>query len=141
MHSTHHLSTTLPKAYSSYFIHGKAIGKNNDSSAKDVVCNDRVSIQTAVSIAEMLEHGRDATIIRIQQQRLWKKFSFIKQTTCNRDEQCKFWKTQEPQKIETKNTTEQSAHDQFIERLKSAEKRISELQKSKDKKNIECNRV
>lgn len=89
----------------------------------------------------MLEHGRDARIIRVQL--LQKMFSLIKQTTRNRDEQCKFWKTQKPQKIETKNTTEQSAHDRFIDRLKSAEKRVSELQKSKDKKKIlnvtECN--
>lgn len=100
---------------------------------KRYILYDRVSIRTAVSIAEMLEHGRDARIIRVQQQ-LRKRFSLIKQMTCNRDEQCKFWKTQKPQKIETKNTTEQSAHNQFIDRLKSAEKRVSELQKSKDKK-------
>lgn len=89
----------------------------------------------------MLEHGKDATIIRIQQQWLRKRFSLIKQTTCNRDEQCKFWKTQKPQKIETKTTTEQSAHDQFIDRQKSTEKRISKLQKSKGKKNTKYNRV
>lgn len=108
---------------------------------KRYILYDRVSIRTAVSIAEMLEHGRDARIIRVQLLR--KRFSLIKQTTRNRDEQCKFWKTQKPQKIETKNTTGQSAHDRFIDRLKSAEKRVSELQKSKDKKKIlnvtECN--
>lgn len=63
----------------------------------------------------------------------------IKQTTCNGDEQ---QITQKPQKIESKTTAEQSAHDPFTDRLRSAEKRISELQKSKDKKLLnvtECN--
>lgn len=86
----------------------------------------------------MLEPGRDDRIIRIQQQRSWKRFPLIKQTTCNGDEQ---QKTQKPQKTESKTTAEQSAHDPFTDRLRSAEKRISELQKSKDKKIIECNRV
>lgn len=101
---------------------------------KRYILYDRVSIRTAVSIAETLEHGRDARIIRVQLLR--KRFSLIKQTTRNRDEQCKFWKTQKPQTLQDRLLMIGLLTDWRVLR-----KEFLNYRKAKTKKNIECNRV